>query len=72
MIAALKASHPYEEVAYDLVVLENNDASIGLGVKGHLDRGVSLGAFAQSARKALGARFVASSARSIRGCTAWA
>ena len=58
VIAALKASHPYEEVAYDLVVLENNDASIGLGVKGHLDRGVSLGALARSTRKALGARFV--------------
>ena len=58
VIAALKAVHPYEEVAYDLVVLENYDASIGLGVKGHLDRGMTLGVFSRFVRKALGARFV--------------
>lgn len=58
VVTALKASHPYEEVAYDLVVLENNDASVGLGLRGHLDRGMTLGAFARFVRKALGARFV--------------
>ncbi|MBM3289177.1 MAG: Nif3-like dinuclear metal center hexameric protein [Candidatus Hydrogenedentes bacterium] len=57
-IAALKAAHPYEEVAFDVVVLENHDASIGLGAKGHLDRVVTLNAFAKLARRALGAKFV--------------
>lgn len=58
VLAALKTAHPYEEVAYDIVSLENTDARIGLGVRGSLDRIVTLGAFAKFARRALGARFV--------------
>lgn len=58
VLAALDGAHPYEEVAYDIVALENADTSIGLGVKGHLERVVTLGSFARSARAALGARFV--------------
>ncbi|NUM54018.1 MAG: Nif3-like dinuclear metal center hexameric protein [Candidatus Hydrogenedentes bacterium] len=58
IVEALLRSHPYEEVAYDIVPLENVDASIGLGVKGHLDRVITLGVFARQVRKALGARFV--------------
>jgi dinuclear metal center YbgI/SA1388 family protein len=58
VLAALQEAHPYEEVAYDIVTLENVDASIGLGVQGRLDRGITLGAFAKAVRAALGARFV--------------
>jgi dinuclear metal center YbgI/SA1388 family protein len=34
VVAALKKAHPYEEVAYDLVALENKVAGIGAGVIG--------------------------------------
>lgn len=35
-VAALKASHPYEEVAYDLLPLENKYDSVGIGMTGEL------------------------------------
>jgi putative NIF3 family GTP cyclohydrolase 1 type 2 len=34
VITALLESHPYEEVAYDLFALENNNSEIGLGCIG--------------------------------------
>lgn len=37
IIQALKAAHPYEEVAYDLVQLKNTDPAIGSGLIGQLD-----------------------------------
>jgi dinuclear metal center YbgI/SA1388 family protein len=37
VIAALLASHPYEEVAYDLVPLENEFNTIGAGMIGELE-----------------------------------
>lgn len=36
IIAALKASHPYEEVAYDIVTLDNENQMIGSGMIGTL------------------------------------
>jgi dinuclear metal center YbgI/SA1388 family protein len=36
-IAALKAAHPYEEVAYELVALENEDHTVGAGMLGELE-----------------------------------
>jgi dinuclear metal center YbgI/SA1388 family protein len=36
LIAAMKAVHPYEEVAYDVVHLDNRHAGIGSGIIGHL------------------------------------
>ena len=38
MIKALIASHPYEEVAYDLVSLDNTVPSLGSGLLGDTDR----------------------------------
>jgi dinuclear metal center YbgI/SA1388 family protein len=35
-LAALKASHPYEEVAYDLLPMENNYDTVGIGMTGEL------------------------------------
>lgn len=58
VLAALDAAHPYDEVAYDVVTLENSDRLIGLGVQGRLERGATLGTFAKGLREALGARFV--------------
>ncbi len=37
VLSALKISHPYEEVAYDLIPLENELASVGLGMIGDLE-----------------------------------
>jgi dinuclear metal center YbgI/SA1388 family protein len=36
VIAALKSSHPYEEVAYDLLPLENSYDTVGIGMTGEL------------------------------------
>lgn len=36
IIAAMKTAHPYEEVAYDIISLENTNQSIGSGVIGEL------------------------------------
>jgi len=36
IIAAMKAAHPYEEVAYDVVALSNNHQLVGSGVVGEL------------------------------------
>ena len=32
----MKAAHPYEEVAYDLIALENNNTQVGSGMIGQL------------------------------------
>jgi dinuclear metal center YbgI/SA1388 family protein len=36
IVAALNNSHPYEEVAFDLVPIENNFPSVGMGMVGQL------------------------------------
>lgn len=53
VLAALKSSHPYEEAAYDILPLENRDASIALGLKGSLSRNATLDRFATHVRTAL-------------------
>lgn len=58
VLGALHAAHPYEEVAYDVVVLENRDASIGLGRRGIVEPAIKLGSFARRVRKALRLRHV--------------
>ena len=45
IIAALKQSHPYEEVAYDLYALENTNREIGSGAIGNLESPMEAGAF---------------------------
>ena len=40
IVAALKAAHPYEEVAYDVVSLSNTNQSTGSGVIGELSEAV--------------------------------
>lgn len=47
VVKALKAAHPYEKVAYDVVCLENRDPAIGLGVRGELPEPTTLGEFAR-------------------------
>ena len=53
VLAALQQAHPYEEVAYDIVCLENRDPALGLGVRGQLPDPTTLGAFARHACAAL-------------------
>jgi len=67
--SALIRAHPYEEVAYDVVPLENLDRNTGLGVCGELPDSVPLGKLARRVRAALGAghvRVVGDPARPIR------
>lgn len=51
--AALKHSHPYEEVAYDLIPLQNNDPEISLGLQGKLKTPLTLDTFAKRTKEAL-------------------
>lgn len=54
VLRALRAAHPYEEIAYDLVTIENRDAAVGLGVRGELEKPLKLADFAAQVRRALG------------------
>jgi len=58
VIKALLRAHPYEEVAYDVVPLENLDRNTGLGVSGELPCSMPLGKWARRVRSALGAGHV--------------
>lgn len=53
VLKALFEAHPYEEVAHDVLHLDNLDASISLGVRGTLARISTLDAFAGQVRKLL-------------------
>lgn len=44
-IRALKAAHPYEEVAYEIISLDNNNQEIGSGMIGDLPKEMSVNAF---------------------------
>ncbi len=44
-IDALKAAHPYEEVAYEIVNLTNQNQDIGAGMIGELPKSMSINAF---------------------------
>lgn len=54
VLDAMFASHPYEEVAYDILPLENRDMSRGLGRIGKLKEPQSLEQFAGFVKEALG------------------
>ena len=51
IIDALLASHPYEEVAYDIYQLENKNQQTGSGMKGILEQPISPTAFLQLLKK---------------------
>ncbi|MGC8738186.1 MAG: Nif3-like dinuclear metal center hexameric protein [Candidatus Hydrogenedens sp.] len=52
-IDALLSAHPYEEVAYDVYPLHNKNCKISLGVKGTLDKSVSLDTFSNMVKEKL-------------------
>ncbi len=53
VVSALRAAHPYEEVAYDVFVLENENARVGAGMVGELTSPVDEAAFLQSVKSKL-------------------
>jgi dinuclear metal center YbgI/SA1388 family protein len=74
VLRALKETHPYEEVAYDLIPLENPHPDFGMGVVGNLRRPVTLAAFLGRIRRTLGSRGIrycgtpATTLRSVAVC----
>jgi len=53
VLEAMKRAHPYEEVAYDLLVTSQGDERFSLGRIGELDKSISLEKFASQIKKAL-------------------
>lgn len=53
VVKTLKEVHPYEEVAYDLYLLQNSNSLIGSGVIGELEEELSCEEFLQKLKKSL-------------------
>jgi dinuclear metal center YbgI/SA1388 family protein len=53
LISALKASHPYEEVAYDILLLQNSHQEIGSGIVGELEMPIESMTFLKGLKKQL-------------------
>jgi dinuclear metal center YbgI/SA1388 family protein len=53
IVTAMKRVHPYEEVAYDVYPLDNDDPNYGMGAIGELKRPRPLKAFLQHTKRAL-------------------
>ncbi len=58
VLDAVRAAHPYEEVAFDVYPLEGVDERFGLGVRGTLPRAVTLRTWAQRVKQCLGVKAV--------------
>ena len=54
VLQALRQAHPYEEVAYELVKLENQHQDVGAGMVGELPEALSPAAFRARLKQALG------------------
>ena len=54
VLAALRRAHPYEEVAYELVKLENQHQDVGAGLVGELPEALRPAEFRQLLKTALG------------------
>ncbi len=69
VVAALLASHPYEEVAFDLIPLANDFTSAGMGCLGELESPLTEKEFVAMTAEALGSgclRYSAPAGRMIR------
>lgn len=53
VIAAMKNAHPYEEVAYDIYPLQNENKNYGMGVIGELEKKLSVPEFLSHISKSL-------------------
>jgi dinuclear metal center YbgI/SA1388 family protein len=54
VLQALRQAHPYEEVAYEIVKLENQHQDVGAGMVGELPKALSPAAFRALLKQALG------------------
>jgi dinuclear metal center YbgI/SA1388 family protein len=58
VLAALRASHPYEEVAYYLSSLSNENQEVGAGMTGMLERPVEPFAFLESLKSSMNLKVI--------------
>lgn len=58
ILSAMKAAHPYEEVAYELISIENRHQGIGAGIVGVLPNGLSKKAFLDYVKTSLKAEVI--------------
>lgn len=58
MVKALKVSHPYEEVAYDLVSLSNAHPGLGAGIVGELPRSMDESSFLGHVKERFGLKLI--------------
>lgn len=58
IVAAMKAAHPYEEVAYDIIALSNLYQGIGAGIIGELPTAVDETAFLEKLRSTFGLKLI--------------
>jgi dinuclear metal center YbgI/SA1388 family protein len=56
VVAAMKAVHPYEEVAYDVYYVENSNPNFGMGALGELPKPQTLAKFLKDIKHLLGCR----------------
>jgi putative NIF3 family GTP cyclohydrolase 1 type 2 len=61
-LAAMRKSHPYEEVAHDIVLLENTDQDLGSGMIGELPEATSEQSFLNALKTTFKAGVVRSTA----------
>jgi len=69
VLAAMRKTHPYEEIAYDIYPLSNSHAEFGLGAIGDLRKPVSVKDFLRFVQKKLGTgalRYTAGTKKNIR------
>jgi len=53
VVEAMKAAHPYEEVAYDLYTLENGNPNVGMGAIGNLPKPMTFRSFLVHVKRSL-------------------
>ncbi|MEX2588837.1 MAG: Nif3-like dinuclear metal center hexameric protein [Chitinophagales bacterium] len=58
VINALINTHPYEEVAYDIIALENSDASLGAGMIGDLPEAIPVELFLKQLKKKMNCKVI--------------
>ncbi|NNK40149.1 MAG: Nif3-like dinuclear metal center hexameric protein [Winogradskyella sp.] len=54
VLNALKQNHPYEEIAYEVTTLDNNNQHIGMGMVGELPKSITPTNFLKSVKQTMG------------------
>lgn len=58
VVAALKSAHPYEEVAYNILLLKNETNDIGSGMIGELEEEIDLHTFLEKLKEVFGCQSI--------------